>query len=66
MHYTETVDENSQEEMDVDDEYKSAEQISDELVTLSLLPTSRWLNLLNLDVIKVLEAITFSFQFHIC
>lgn len=36
-----------------EDEYKSAEQIADELVTLSLLPTSKWLNLLSLDVIKV-------------
>lgn len=34
------------------DEYKSPQQISEELVTLALLPTSRWLNLLNLDVIK--------------
>lgn len=34
-------------------EFKSPEQINDELVTLSLLPTSRWLNLLNLDVIKL-------------
>ena len=36
-----------------DEEYKSSEQIADELVTLSLLPTSRWLNLLHLDIIKV-------------
>ncbi|GFS13535.1 WD repeat-containing protein 36 [Elysia marginata] len=35
------------------EEYKSPEQIADELVTLSLLPTSRWLNLLNLDIIKI-------------
>lgn len=35
-----------------DDEYKSPEQICEELVTLALLPTSRWLNLLSLDVIK--------------
>ncbi|XP_064624692.1 WD repeat-containing protein 36-like [Lineus longissimus] len=33
-------------------DFKSPEQISDELVTLSLLPNSRWQNLLNLDVIK--------------
>lgn len=33
-------------------EYKSPEQISNELITLSGQPTSRWLNLLNLDVIK--------------
>lgn len=36
----------------IDDEYKSPQQISEELVTLALLPTSRWLNLLSLDVIK--------------
>ncbi|KAG7161754.1 WD repeat-containing protein 36-like [Homarus americanus] len=35
-----------------DDEYKSPQQISEEFVTLALLPTSRWLNLLSLDVIK--------------
>lgn len=34
-------------------EFKSPEQISEELVTLSLLPTSRWLNLLHLEVIKM-------------
>ena len=41
---------------DEDDEYtfESPEQISDQLVTLSLLPNSRWQNLLNLDVIKVM------------
>ncbi|XP_054708031.1 WD repeat-containing protein 36-like [Uloborus diversus] len=33
-------------------ESKSPEQISDELVTLSMLPKSHWLNLLDLDVIK--------------
>lgn len=37
---------------DNDDEYKSPQQISEEFVTLALLPTSRWLNLLSLDVIK--------------
>ena len=39
-------------------EFKSTEQISHELVTLSLLPNSRWQNLLNLDVIKVLHTCT--------
>ena len=39
-------------ENDLDDEYKSPEQISESLVTLALIPTSRWLNLLNIDVIK--------------
>ena len=33
--------------------YKSPDQLSDELVTLSLLPQSRWSNLTNLDIIKV-------------
>lgn len=32
--------------------FKSPEQISDQLVTLSLLPDSRWKNLLLLDIIK--------------
>ncbi|XP_014666285.1 PREDICTED: WD repeat-containing protein 36-like [Priapulus caudatus] len=34
------------------EEYKSPEQIADELVTLSLLPSSRWKNLTNLDLIR--------------
>lgn len=33
-------------------EYKSPIQISEELITLSNQPTSRWLNLLNLDIVK--------------
>lgn len=33
--------------------YTSPEQIAFELVTLSLLPESRWKNLVNLDIIKV-------------
>uniref|UniRef100_UPI00398F518B WD repeat-containing protein 36 isoform X2 n=1 Tax=Pristiophorus japonicus TaxID=55135 RepID=UPI00398F518B len=33
-------------------EYDSSEQLGEQLVTLSLLPESRWKNLLNLDVIK--------------
>jgi U3 small nucleolar RNA-associated protein 21 len=35
-------------------EYDSPEQLNEKLVTLSLLPESRWKNLLNLDVIKVI------------
>ncbi|KAM8828910.1 WD repeat-containing protein 36 [Spinachia spinachia] len=37
---------------DADDNYKSAEQLGAELVTLSLLPESRWKSLLHLDNIK--------------
>ncbi|XP_028660660.2 WD repeat-containing protein 36 isoform X1 [Erpetoichthys calabaricus] len=33
-------------------EYESPEQLENELITLSLLPDSRWKNLLNLDIIK--------------
>lgn len=33
-------------------EYKSPEQINEELLTLSGQSTSRWLNLLNLDIVK--------------
>ncbi|EPY86645.1 hypothetical protein CB1_000304014 [Camelus ferus] len=33
-------------------EYDSPEQLNEQLVTLSLLPESRWKNLLNLDIIK--------------
>lgn len=35
------------------DAYESADQLGAELVTLSLLPESRWKSLLHLDVIKV-------------
>lgn len=38
---------------DVEDAFQSAEQLGAELVTLSLLPESRWKSLLHLDVIKV-------------
>jgi U3 small nucleolar RNA-associated protein 21 len=51
----ENVDEDIKEEEEefIRAEFKSSEQISHELITLSLLPNSRWQNLLNLDVIKV-------------
>jgi len=35
-----------------EDEYKSPEQLGRELITLSTLSTSRWLNVLELDIIK--------------
>ena len=34
--------------------YKSPDQLSDELVTLSLLPQSRWRHLTSLELIKVI------------
>ena len=37
---------------DIEDNFRSSEQISNEMVTLSLLPESRWANLLKLDIIK--------------
>ncbi|XP_060608574.1 WD repeat-containing protein 36-like isoform X2 [Ruditapes philippinarum] len=53
-HTAEDVDEDIKEEEEefIRAEFKSSEQISHELITLSLLPNSRWQNLLNLDVIK--------------
>jgi len=45
-------DEVKEEAMEVDEEFASPLQIRDDLITLANLPTSRWLNLLNLDVIK--------------
>lgn len=49
-----TVDEPEEEVMseEVDEEYISADQLGVELVTLSLLPESRWKSLLHLDNIK--------------
>lgn len=46
----------SEEEESIQDEeelFTSPEQLADSLVTLSLLPDSRWKNLLSLDAIKV-------------
>ena len=48
-----SVEEKEDEEEFIMSEFKSVEQISDELITLSLVPNSRWQNLLNLDIIKV-------------
>ncbi|GAB1606546.1 WD repeat-containing protein 36-like [Argonauta hians] len=51
-----TVSEGEGEDIAIDEEespFKSPDQISNELVTLSLLPNSRWKNLLNLDVIRL-------------
>lgn len=49
-----TVDESEEEVMleEADDVYVSADQLGAELVTLSLLPESRWKSLLHLDNIK--------------
>nr|XP_046230116.1 WD repeat-containing protein 36 [Scatophagus argus] len=48
-----TVDASEQEATEEpDDAYKSADQLGAELVTLSLLPESRWKSLLHLDIIK--------------
>jgi U3 small nucleolar RNA-associated protein 21 len=38
----------------MDIEYSSPEQISERLITLSLQPSSRWKNLYNIDLIKVI------------
>ncbi|KAL4237143.1 WD repeat-containing protein 36 [Mactra antiquata] len=46
------VKEDDGEEEFLSAEFKSCEQINNELITLSLLPNSRWQNLLNLDIIK--------------
>ena len=35
------------------EEFKSPDQIGEELITLSLLPNSRWQSLTHLDLIKV-------------
>ncbi|XP_029921295.1 WD repeat-containing protein 36 [Myripristis murdjan] len=42
----------SQDDGEDDDEYESPQQLGAELVTLSLLPESRWKSLLHLDAIK--------------
>lgn len=51
-----SADEEGEEEGDLNSEvidYESPEQLDQQLVTLSLLPDSRWKNLLHLDIIKV-------------
>lgn len=56
---TQSEDDDDDEEHLADEEddelFSSPEQLADSLVTLSLLPDSRWKNLLSLDAIKVLE-----------
>ena len=49
------VDESADQEMNECQNltYKSPEQLSKDLITLSTLPDSKWKNLLNLDIIKV-------------
>ncbi len=56
------------EQIEDEEEFSSPEQIADALVTLSLLPDSRWKNLLSLDAIKVsyLNLILLRFIFIVC
>ena len=60
---TQSEDDDDDEEHLADEEddelFSSPEQLADSLVTLSLLPDSRWKNLLSLDAIKVLEGSLF-------
>lgn len=60
-----TAEESEQEvtSEEADDAYQSAEQLGAELVTLSLLPESRWKSLLQLDAIKVSQLIANRKQF---
>ena len=46
--------------------YKSPDQLSDELVTLSLLPKSRWRHLTSLELIKVSDGVCVYFYFSCC
>lgn len=45
-------EESKEDEEIIDYQYRSPEQLSSDLITLSTLPTSRWKNLLKLDLIK--------------
>ncbi|KAJ9587600.1 hypothetical protein L9F63_018982 [Diploptera punctata] len=52
---TQTTSDESNENDDFEDpepEFKSAEQINEDLITMSLVSTSRWKNLLHIDVVK--------------
>lgn len=68
--HSSSEEQNGQEPMEQDDVnsykiYISPEQIDLDLVTLSLLPESRWKNLINLDIIKVFYFLdNFFFQFY--
>ena len=46
--------------------YKSPDQLSDELVTLSLLPKSRWRHLTSLELIKVIDGVCVNFSYFSC
>lgn len=48
---TEPIDENA-EGIDADAEYKSPDQIDEQLITMSTIAASRWQNLLSLDTVK--------------
>jgi U3 small nucleolar RNA-associated protein 21 len=58
MSFPECLSERKDEELEIEDsseepDFVSPEQLSNDLVTLSGLPSSRWQNLLNLDLIKM-------------
>ncbi|CAH1373221.1 unnamed protein product [Tenebrio molitor] len=58
MSFPECLSEHKDEELEIEDsseepDFVSPEQLSNDLVTLSGLPSSRWQNLLNLDLIKM-------------
>ncbi len=46
--------------------FETVEQLTEQMITLSLLPRSKWQNLLNLETIKVfVNVISFIFQLFI-
>lgn len=47
-----TAMDDDEDEADADKEYVSPDQLSSKLITMSALATSRWLNLLNIDIVK--------------
>ncbi|XP_031556169.1 WD repeat-containing protein 36-like [Actinia tenebrosa] len=49
---TDTTDKDEEQETKEDQKFKSPDQLSSELITLSLLPQSRWKNLTSLEIIK--------------
>ena len=47
------MEEENEKTVSDEDKFKSPDQLSEQLITLSMLPESRWRNLTNLDLIKV-------------
>jgi len=62
LDYLDEIDSDNKDEKS----FETVEQLTEQMITLSLLPRSKWQNLLNLETIKVfVNVISFIFQLFI-